>query len=118
MSMHKKIVKKLVENKHYFKEQSGITYSRSIGINDYGFMCDDNLIYDRQNIWYFSNDFEKILIDYKNDKKPIKIDEFTSENQNSNTKINQKIDFNDIQKLFYKNKDELKDLSWIIVDYY
>ena len=109
--MHKKIVKKLVENKNYFNEQKNIICSRTIGINDYGFRYDDNYCKDRQNIWFFSNDFEKILIDDKNDKFDDKNDKY----KENNTK--KQIDQDDIQKLFYENKDKLKDLSWIIYKY-
>lgn len=110
--MHKKIVKKLVENKNYFNEQENISSSRIIGINDYGIRYDLDYRQDRQNIWYFSNDFEKILIDYKNDKFDDKNDKY----KDNNTK--KQIYQDDIPKLFYENKEKLKDLSWIIVDYF
>jgi hypothetical protein len=49
-----------------------------------------------QNIWYFSNDFLKILIDYKNNKQYIHVKDI------------------DVRKLFIENKDKLKDLAWIV----
>lgn len=101
--MYKKIVKKLVSNKEYFTEQSKISYSRTIGINEYSFMRDNNIDEYMQNIWFFSNDFENILIDYENKNK--------INNKNLEYKYT-------VKKLFAENKDELKDLSWIIVDYF
>ena len=114
--MHKKIVNELVSNNQYFTEQSTFEYSNHVGINDHYFMCDEKYDGYRQNIWYFSNEFEKILTDYKNNKKSICDDESISLNTNRLSKKD--IDYDDVKKLFIENKDKLKDLAWIIVGYY
>lgn len=98
--MHKKIVKELIETNSYFTELDNVSYSRTIGINDYGFRYDENYISDRQNIIYFSNQFEEIINKYKEENKKNKIDEM------------------EIKKLFYENKDKLIDLAWINVGYF
>ena len=103
--MHKKIVKELVETKSYFTELNNISYSRTIGINDYAFMNDDNYIPDRENIWYFSNQFEEIIHKYKQINK---LDE---------KEIN-KLDEREIKKIFNENKDKLTDLAWIKCKYF
>lgn len=69
-----------------------------------------------QNIWYFSNDFEKILIDYKNNKKYINVDKSKYVNETNEKNIDYTI--TDIKNIFTKNKDKLKDLAWIIVGYH
>ena len=89
--MHKEIVASLVKSNQYFTELNTVSYSRTIGINDYGLKYDDNFIFDRQNIWYFSDEFKEI---YKN-----------------NLTV-------DIVSLFNTHKDNLKDLAWIIYGYY
>ena len=87
-----KIIKSLVHSDMYFKERNDIEVWRAIGINEYSFRYDDSENFKRANIWYWSNQFEEIIskLDIKN---------------------------NDIEILFYKNKDKLNDLSWIVTGY-
>ena len=87
-----KIIKSLVDSDMYFKERNDIEVWRAIGINDYSFRYDDSEHFKRANIWYWSNQFEEMIsnLDIKN---------------------------NDIEILFYKNKDKLNDLSWIVTGY-
>jgi len=105
--MHKRIVKKLVENKSYFTELDKVSCSRIIGINEYSLPYDDDERFDRQNLWYFSDDFEIILNNYLANKTE------------KSTEITKNIiNPYEITKLFNDNKNNLIDLSWIIVDYF
>lgn len=88
-----KIIKSLVVSNMYFTEINDIEVWRTIGINEYSFRYHDNERFKRANIWYWSNQFEEMInkLDIKN---------------------------NDIEIIFYKNKDKLNDLSWIVTGYY
>jgi hypothetical protein len=111
--MYKKIVSNLVSTNCYFNQQTDVRCSRALGINEYGFRCDENSIEHRENVWYFSNEFETILLNYSKNSKQ------TDETRSTDKKTTTKIDtIMDIEKIFYQNIDKLKDLSWIIVDYY
>lgn len=89
-----KIIKNLVNSGIYFKERNDIELWRPIGINEYSFRYDDSQHFQRANIWYWSNQFEEMI----------------SKNCMKNN--------NDIEILFYKNKDKLTDLSWIVTGYH
>ncbi len=69
---------------------------RTIGINNHAFWVDGDLRYNRANVWYYSDDFDELLrennIDIKNESN--------------------------VKKLFCKEKENLKHLSWKIVGYY
>jgi hypothetical protein len=120
--MFKKIIKEQVEKGVYFKEINEISYTRDVGINDYGFLSDDNYIQNRQNIWYFSYDFEKILYDYKKSKellkKKIPNDYKKSKGLLTKELFKKEIRPNEIMFLFFEHKNNLNDLCWIIKDYY
>ena len=86
-----------------------------VAINEYGFRCDENSNEHRENVWYFSNEFKTILLNYS--KKSKQTDETMTTDKETTTKIDTIMDM-DIEKIFYQNIDKLKDLSWIVVDYY
>ena len=95
------IVNRLTKNGQYFTQINPeyIKYRRWSGINSYGFIRDEDLHYNRENIHFFSYEFETIL---------------ERELQNKNIKKNSHI----VYEIFRKHKDGLKDLAWIIDDYY
>lgn len=98
-----RIVSRLTENGQYFTEKNPehIKYRRWTGINNYGFIRDEYFQDTRENIHFFSYEFETIL------KQELEL-------QNKTVKSNTYI----VYEIFRKHKDSLKDLAWIIDDYY
>lgn len=89
-----KIIKSLVVSDMYFTERNDTEVWRTIGINECSFRYDDSENCKRANIWYWSKQFEEMI-----NKLEIKNND-------------------DIELIFYKNKDNLNDLSWIVTGYY
>lgn len=100
--MFNKIIKELKESNTYFNVQKPqyINRSRANGINEYEFRIDDNMDDSRENIWFFSNEFEVVLKKYMM--------------ENNLDKLN----YEQIYCIFYNTKDNLKDLSWITKGYF
>jgi hypothetical protein len=71
-------------------------YCRTIGINKCAFWINDDLKYNRANVWYYSDDFDELI-------------------RNKNIDVNNS---DAVRKLFYEEKDNLKHLSWKVVGYY
>jgi hypothetical protein len=92
-------VNKIKKNYNGWKP-SKIEYFRDVGINKYSFIINDDDLSTRENLWYFSNEFEEIIKNYKilNNIKNIQDRE--------------------IESLFIKYKNELKDLESMIDGYY
>lgn len=86
----------LLEN--YKNPPNYISEYRIVGINEYSFYinCDERP--SRVNTRYYSKDFPEVLEKYK-------------EKNNSPT-------LNDIYKIFIKEKDNLKHLSWKVIGYF
>jgi hypothetical protein len=97
--MFNKLIKQ-IGKKQFFNQPYNILYCRSIGINNYGFMVNDDENSNRMNLWFFSDSFEKILDEYKK--------------ENNINDINN----NTIEHVFYMYKENLSDLGWLYVGNY
>jgi hypothetical protein len=73
--------------------------SRDVGINQYCFHLKDDLIFNRANLHYFSEEFKSIINNIEKQK-------------------NIQLSLKHIHKIFKHIKDKLNDLTWIVINYY
>jgi hypothetical protein len=92
-----------MENKYnliqYFQKRITNITNRAVGINQYCFPIKSSVMFNRENVHYFSKQFKIVIENIE---------------KQQNTKLNTK----QIHNLFKENKSKLTDLTWVILGYY